>query len=60
MFYYTIVFFLIAVMAGALGFGGPASTAAEISRVVFIASLVLSATSVVLGTFRHRRRAPPA
>jgi uncharacterized membrane protein YtjA (UPF0391 family) len=57
MLYYTILFFLICVMAGVLGFGGPASTAAEISRVVFLAFLVLSATSLVLAFSRRRRSA---
>jgi len=55
MSYYTILFFLIAVMAGVLGFGGPASTSAAISRVVFIAFLALSAASLVIAVLRRRR-----
>jgi uncharacterized membrane protein YtjA (UPF0391 family) len=54
MFYYTIVFVLIAVMAGAVGLGGPPSTAGTISVAVFIAFLALSAASLVLAIFRPR------
>ncbi len=57
MSYYTTLFFLIAVMAGVLGFGGPASTSAAISRAVFIAFLALSAASLVIAVFRRRRSA---
>ena len=52
MLYYTIVFFLIAVLAGALGFGSLAGTAAVIAKVSFIIFLVL----FVVSLFRGRRK----
>lgn len=51
MLYYTVVFFLIAVLAGALGFGALAGTAALIARVCFVLFLVL----FVISLFRGRR-----
>jgi uncharacterized membrane protein YtjA (UPF0391 family) len=62
MFYYTIMFALIAVMAGTVGLSGPASTAAAMSTGVFIAFLALSAASLVLAIFAaavaHDQRRP--
>jgi len=49
MLYYTIVFFLIAVLAAALGFGALAGTAALIARVCFILFLVLFVASLLRG-----------
>jgi uncharacterized membrane protein YtjA (UPF0391 family) len=49
--YYAIVFFLIAVLAGILGFGAIAGTAALIARVCFILFLVL----FIAALLRHRR-----
>ncbi|HTL68527.1 MAG TPA: DUF1328 family protein [Lacunisphaera sp.] len=51
MLYYTIVFFLIAVLAAALGFGVLAGAAALVARVCFIVFLVLFIASF----FRGRR-----
>ena len=49
MLYYTIVFFLITVLAAALGFGALAGTAALIARVCFILFLVLFVASLLRG-----------
>ena len=49
MLYYSIVFLVIALLAGALGFGGIAGTAALIAKILFIISLVLFIASLFLG-----------
>jgi len=41
MLYYALMFLLIALIAGALGFGVVAFAAAEIARIVFFVFLVL-------------------
>ncbi len=51
MLYYSIVFLVIALLAGVLGFGVIAGTAALIAKVLFIIFLVLFITSL----FRSRR-----
>jgi uncharacterized membrane protein YtjA (UPF0391 family) len=49
MLYYTLMFLLIALIAGALGFGVVAFAAAEIARIVFFVFLVL----FVVGLLSH-------
>jgi len=49
---YAIAFLLIAIVAGLLGFGVIAGTAALIARVLFLIFLVL----FVLSLFAHGRR----
>ncbi|HEY0906122.1 MAG TPA: DUF1328 domain-containing protein [Methylophilus sp.] len=56
MLYYAIVFFLISIVAGWMGFGGVASGAATIARVCFfifllLAIVVLVATLLGVGLF---------
>ena len=51
MLYYSITFLLIALIAGALGFGVIAGTAASIAKVLFLIFLVLFIASL----FRGRR-----
>ena len=46
---YTLIFFLIAVIAGVLGFGAVAGTAAMIAKVLFVAFLVLFVFSLLGG-----------
>lgn len=41
MLYYTLMFLLVALIAGALGFGVVAFAAAEIARIIFFVFLVL-------------------
>jgi uncharacterized membrane protein YtjA (UPF0391 family) len=53
MLYYTILFLLISVVAGVLGFGVIAGTAATIAKVLFILFLVL-----FLGSLMRRPRTP--
>jgi uncharacterized membrane protein YtjA (UPF0391 family) len=47
MLYYTLVFLVIALIAGALGFGRLAGAAASIARVLFILFLILFVVSLV-------------
>lgn len=49
MLYYTIVFLLIAILAGILGFGAIAGTAAIIAKFFFIIFLVLFVVSLLRG-----------
>lgn len=43
---WTLIFLLVALAAGALGFGGVASTAAGIARVLFFVFLLLFVVGV--------------
>jgi uncharacterized membrane protein YtjA (UPF0391 family) len=47
--YWTLVFLVIALIAGALGFGGVASASAGIARVLFGIFIVLFVVSLVFG-----------
>ena len=53
MLYYTLMFLLIALIAGALGFGVVAFAAAEIARIVFFVFLVLFVVGLVSHLFRR-------
>lgn len=48
MLYWTIVFLIIALVAGILGFGGVAGTAMGIAQVLFAIFLVLFLVSLIL------------
>ncbi len=52
---YAFLFLVVALIAAALGFGGIAGVASEISRVLFFIFLVLFLIAVFFGN-----RAPPA
>lgn len=49
MLYWAFVFLVVALVAGALGFGGIAGTAADVSRVLFGIFVVLFVVGLVLG-----------
>src|SRR5215468_8676471 len=49
MLYWAFVFLLVAIVAGALGFGGIAGTATGIAKVLFFIFLVLFIAGLVLG-----------
>lgn len=49
MFHWAIVFLLIALIAGAFGFGGIAGTAAGFAKVIFFVALVLLVIALVRG-----------
>lgn len=52
MLYWALVFLIVALVAGALGFGVVAGTAAWIAKVLFIVFLVLFIVSLIFGTRR--------
>ena len=52
MLYYALVFLIIALIAGVLGFGGVAFAAADIARMLFFFFLVL----FILNLFMHVTR----
>ena len=54
MLYYAAVFFLIAIVAAVLGFGGIAVGAAEIAKILFVVFLVLFLGSLILGLVNRR------
>jgi uncharacterized membrane protein YtjA (UPF0391 family) len=48
MLYWAVIFLVVAIVAGALGFGGIASTSAGIARVLFGVFLVLFIVTAIL------------
>ena len=54
MLYYTIVFLVIALIAGVLGFTGIAAGAVEIARILFFIFIVLFFASLVMGLMRRQ------
>ena len=53
MLYYAAVFFIIALVAGLLGFGGIAAGASSIAQVLFFIFIVLFLVSLVAGLLRR-------
>lgn len=51
--HYAIVFLIIALVAGLLGFGGLAGTAMEGARILFWVAIVLFLISAVAGVIRR-------
>ena len=49
MLYWSIVFFIIALIAGVLGFGGIAGSMVGIAKILFFVFLVVFVVSLVLG-----------
>jgi uncharacterized membrane protein YtjA (UPF0391 family) len=58
MLYWAAVFFVIALIAGALGFGGVAAASASIAQILFYIFLVLFLIAPITGLVR-RSRPPP-
>lgn len=52
MLYYTLIFLVIALVAGALGFGGIAGASAGIAQILFFVFLGLLALSLIAGIIR--------
>jgi uncharacterized membrane protein YtjA (UPF0391 family) len=55
MLYYAAVFFVIALVAGVLGFSGIAAGAVEISNVLFSVFLILFLFTLVVGLIPRKR-----
>lgn len=58
MFGWALTFFIIALIAAFLGFGGIAGTAIGIAKIIFFVALVLFVVSLLYGLVSGRR--PPA
>ena len=53
MLHYAVVFFVIALIAAVLGFGGLAASAAGIAQLLFGVFVLLAIVSLVLGLLRR-------
>jgi len=53
MLYWAAVFFIVALSAAVLGFGGIASGAAGIAKILFFIFLVAFVVSLLMGVFRR-------
>lgn len=53
MLYWAAVFFVIALVAAVLGFGGVAAGAAGVAKILFFVFLVLGALSLIFGRGRR-------
>jgi len=56
MLYYAAAFFVIALVAGVLGFSGIAAGTEEISKILFSIFLVLSLLMLAVGLIPRKRR----
>jgi uncharacterized membrane protein YtjA (UPF0391 family) len=55
MLYWALVFFIFALVAAVLGFGGIASASVGIAKVLFLVFLVLFLASLLTGLVRRPR-----
>jgi len=53
MLHYAVLFFVIALIAAVVGFGGIAAGAVGIAKVLFFVFLAMAAVSFVLGVFKR-------
>jgi len=53
--HWAVVFLVVALIAGVLGFGGVAGTAMEGARLLFWVALILLVVSLVFGALRRSR-----
>lgn len=56
---YAITFFILAIIAAVLGFGGLAGTLTEIAKLFVIIFAILFVASLVYGMVTGRRTLPP-
>ncbi|MGF1467319.1 MAG: DUF1328 domain-containing protein [Sandaracinaceae bacterium] len=50
---WALGFFVLAIVAGLLGFGGVAGAATGIAKILFLGFLVVAAIGLVVGLFRR-------
>ncbi|HZG29639.1 Protein of unknown function [Ensifer adhaerens] len=55
MLYYALLFLVVAIIAGALGFGGIAGASVGIAKILFFVFLILFLASLIFGGFRRAR-----
>ena len=53
MLYWALVFLVVAIIAGALGFGGIAGTSAGIAQILFVVVLAFLVIALLAGFFRR-------
>ncbi|NKC33046.1 DUF1328 domain-containing protein [Falsiroseomonas selenitidurans] len=53
MLYWTLIFLVIALVAGLFGFGGIASASAGIAQILFGIFIILFLLSLLVGAFRR-------
>ena len=58
MFGWALTFLVVALIAAVLGFGGIASFAVDIAKIIFFVAIVLFVVSAVIGLVRGRSTAP--
>ncbi len=54
LFYWALMFLIVAILAALLGFGGVAGTAMEGARLLFWVALALFLISIIFGFMRGR------
>jgi uncharacterized membrane protein YtjA (UPF0391 family) len=59
MFGWAITFLVVALIAAVLGFGGIASFAVDLARIVFFVAIVLFVVSAIVALIRGRSPTPP-
>jgi uncharacterized membrane protein YtjA (UPF0391 family) len=52
MLQYSLVFFIVAIIAAVFGFGGVAAGAVEIAKVLFYVFLLITAVTLLIGILR--------
>jgi uncharacterized membrane protein YtjA (UPF0391 family) len=55
MFGWALTFLIVALIAAVLGFGGIATFAVDIAKIIFFVAIVLFVISAVIGLVRGRR-----
>jgi uncharacterized membrane protein YtjA (UPF0391 family) len=56
---YIVTFFILAVIAAFLGFGGLATSFAEVAKILAVVFVILFVASLVYSTLTGRRANPP-
>lgn len=54
MLYYALIFLVVAIIAGALGFGGIAGASVGIAKILFFVFIILFLASLIFGGLRRR------
>lgn len=55
MFGWALTFLVVALIAAVLGFGGIATFAVDIAKIIFFVAIVLFVVSAIIGLVRGRR-----
>lgn len=53
MLHWALIFFVVAIIAGILGFGGLAGTAMGGAKIIFWAAIIIAIVSAILGMMRR-------